>query len=246
MATKDANGWTPNDYDALVAMAERQGAPASWFAATMLAESDLMPSAKNSLGYRGLIQFSPTYLKDFGLSDAQVANFTSWTPAQQMPYVERFLRPWRPVTGWVNRAQIQQAVYLPATIKLRGSTPESVIASKTDDSEALRRAYEANKAAFDPQNKGYIQVQDLENRLALVISHQPKRWTTALDGIHNAGGTSSSSDFSNVSSNTSTTVSTISNVNRQRLVLAATGLLIGFAGYYIYEQQQRMPRRRYA
>lgn len=164
----DILGWTPNDYAALVAMAERQGAPPDWFAAVMMSESSMRPWAKNpNGGAQGLIQFA-------NLSE----DITGWTPAEQMPLIERFYSPWRPAGGWESRAQIYQANYLPATIGKLGSSPDTVIARRGDG------LYQG--AIFDRGNKGFTTVGDLEVRLAAVT--HGAQWDAAVAGIEAAGG----------------------------------------------------------
>lgn len=173
---RDRNGWTPTDYDALVAMARNQGAPADWFAAVMASESDLRAFAQNPSGAQGLIQFA-------GLG----TNITGWTPAQQMPLVAKYYTPYRPVGGWVSRAQIYQANYLPATIAQKGSAPGTVLARRG----AGDGFYQG--AIFDKTGKGYTTVQDLELRLRDKTKPSDPQWQAALAGIRAAGGDISTS-----------------------------------------------------
>lgn len=228
MAT-DANGWTPNDYAALVGMANRQGAPPDWFGAAMLAESGLSPAAINASGYRGLIQFSKSNLRGFGLTNRQIEDFIKLTPAQQMPYVERYLRPWRPADGWANRAQLHQAVYLPGTIKAFGSDPHAIIVRKGDPNY---------NAILDKAKKGYIQVIDLEAFMRDAINHSPNKWQTFTTGIENAGGEMDNPDVSNVLFHPGDEQS-IADSAGSAILVAVSSLVIGASAYYIYNQNKQ-------
>jgi hypothetical protein len=180
--TLDILRWSPDDYQALVAMARTQGAPPEWFAAVMYRESDLNPKAMNpSIPTLGINQISAPNLKAYGLSDEQLALFLSWSPARQMKYVERFYRPWRPATGWVSRAQIYQAAYMPGTIKWKGSDPATVLSKKGQPE------YDLN-TSLDPDKKGFVTVGDLERVLQARIDRSDSLFDYALAGIDNAGG----------------------------------------------------------
>jgi hypothetical protein len=215
MAARDILGWTAEDYQALVAMADRQGAPAEWFMAVMASESDMRPWAANAEGCVGLIQFcSPP-----------VANMASLSPAQQMPYIERYYAPKRPSGGWESRAQIYQANYLPATIRSKGSDPDTVIAVRGDG------LYQGT--IFDHTNKGFTTVNDLEIRLQ--DKTQGREWQAALAGIAAAGGS-------------------ISPFRRSPWTIILGGLALGGAASYLYANREYLlparrrssPRRRYA
>jgi len=203
----DIVGWNPSDYTALVNMAYSLGAPAEWFAAVMMSESSMQASAQNSSGCVGLIQFcSPP-----------VANMTSMTPAQQMPYVANYYLPKVPAGGFISRAQIYQANYLPATIAKDGSDPSAVISTKGDG------LYQG--VIFDHTNKGYTTVGDLEYRLAQVT--QGAKWQAVLDGIQAAGGSQPVNTPSSVASFVSSDL-------KQVAAIALAGTVVGAAGWYIY------------
>jgi hypothetical protein len=181
MLGKDLLGWAPEDYAALTAMAQRQGAPAEWFASVMMSESSMNPSAVNASGCVGLIQFcSPP-----------VSGIRAMSPAEQMPWIENFYAPKRPAGGWPSRAAIYLANYLPAVLRSKGSDPSTVIATAGDG------LYQG--AIFDHAGKGFSTVADLEQRLQDVTSgakgHAAAMWNAALAGIAAAGGASPPSSF---------------------------------------------------
>lgn len=179
---RDSLGWSLDDYKALVEMANRHQAPPEWFAAVMYRESDMNPRAKNSLGFRGLIQFSIDNLKNmFRLSDTQTENFTNLTPAKQIKFVDRFYHAWRPSDGWANRAQLYQATYMPGTIKWKGSDPGTILAKKGE------QTYDLN-LSLDPDKKGFITVNDLERVIQARLDRNGSLWPVALQGIAAAGG----------------------------------------------------------
>jgi hypothetical protein len=166
----DLLGWNPEDYAALVALANQMGVHADWLAAVMLSESGMNPNIVNSVGCIGLIQFCGAK-PPLGL-----------TPAQQMPYVGRYYGQFSPPGGWYSRAQIYQANFVPATLP-HGSDPDLVLARQGDGN------YEGNAAAFDVSGKGTITVQDLDDRLDRIIAQNPKTWAAVESGIGAAGGT---------------------------------------------------------
>lgn len=231
----DSNGWTTNDYTALVQMAQDQGAPADWFAAVMMAESSMNPSAKNPAGYRGLIQFSKDNLRSLGLSNAEIENFTKRTPAQQMPFVARYFLPKRPPGGWINRSQLYQATYLPATIRSKGSAPGAVLARRGDGTGF----YEGN-TIFDFDKKGFITVGDLEHRLQNVTSNRSVKWADALNGIQAVSGQPTDDHFVVFNPETAA-VPRISRGTVMATILG--GLVLGASGYYIYKMQQQQSRQ---
>lgn len=201
----DAVGWNPSDYDALESMARAEGIPAGWPAAIMLSESGMNPDATNSIGCVGLIQFcldKPPY----GL-----------TPAQQMPYVQRYFQQRRPAGGWISRAQLYQSAYLPATIAELGSDPSTIIARQGGP-------FYAGNEVFDPEGKGYITVGDLDARLDRVTAGHPEAWANISAGIRSAGG--SLGGFPAWGSTA---------------LLIAGGLALGGLSFYLYENRRYLP-----
>lgn len=236
MQQKDALGWTLTDYQALKDLETHQGAPAEWFAAVQYRESDMNPAAKNALGFRGLIQFSVQNLKDYGLSDAQIDKFTTWTPAKQMKYVDRFYRSWRPATGWESRAQIYQATYMPGTIKWKGSAPTTILAKKGS------QEYDLN-TGLDVGHKGYITVGDLESVIQTRLDRDDSLWIYALAGIDAAGGS--------VDPNSVAQLERTGLLNQERAILTAPpssrgavaatfagAVLLALGGYYAFQNRR--------
>lgn len=174
MFGKDRLGWTSDDYAAQHAVAQHQGIPDDWLAAVEMSESSMNPAARNPSGAQGLIQFA-----NLG------QDITGWTPAQQMPLIDAYFTPKRPPGGWISRAQLYQAGYLPITIKTKGSEPNTILSVQGDG------FYQG--AIFDRQGKGFTTVADLEARLNDVTygASTPgaiARWNAALAGIAAAGG----------------------------------------------------------
>lgn len=172
----DLNGWTPADYQGLVAVARRIRIPADWLAAVMLNESGLHSSATNSIGCVGLIQWCSPPRSDMA----------SLSPADQMPYVLQYFSGWTPPGGWSSRGQLYQATYVPATIQLKGSSPTTVITQRGDG------LYDGNET-LDPDGKGWITVGDLDRVLGATVAAHPQKWAAVEAGIQAAGGSLSSS-----------------------------------------------------
>jgi murein DD-endopeptidase MepM/ murein hydrolase activator NlpD len=76
---------------ALNKTADRLGVPGQWLADIIAHETigTFSPSIGNGMGYYGLIQFGEDARKDLGVS---VDQLKSMTPAQQMKYVEKYVR----------------------------------------------------------------------------------------------------------------------------------------------------------
>lgn len=248
MALTDSNGWTQNDYAALVQMARSQGVPPDWFAAVFMAESGMHAGAQNRRGcvasqsttcYQGLAQLSKEFLQStMHMSPAEMDSFARRTPAQQMEAIDRYFRPWRPRSGWISRAQIYQATFLPATIARKGSTPNTVI-TRREDSDSF---YEDN-LIFDRAKKGFITVADLDRRMEIATEHDnPQGWRDALVGIQNAGG-----DNSFVLERPVRPVEAAGGMSAAELAVTILGgLVLGASTYYIYTMQKQRPHRRVA
>lgn len=197
---KDAIGWQPADYEALVKLAGRMPAPVQegsvppeWLAAVMYSESRMRPWKANGLGYRGLIQLGTQELKGMGLSDAQLARFTQLTPAQQMRYVERYYKVWQPAGGWISRAQLYQGTFLPSTIRYKGSDPATVLASKPSDGCPKAHDVFCNNKILSHDGKK-ITVGDLDQTIEDVLTQTkegPLEWPVVLEGIRHAKQTAS-------------------------------------------------------
>jgi hypothetical protein len=186
MSTKDKLGWTAKDYDALLAMAGRLDIPSEWLVAVMYSESQMNPKAKNSLGYRGLIQLGSSELHGMGLKQAQIDDFTNWTPARQIPYAERYFKYWAPKEGgWVSRAQLYQATFLPSTVARLGSAPGVVLARKPKTGCPEKGNVFCSNAPFSRDGKT-ITVGDLEAKIEERTKSPWSKFDTALEGVQQA------------------------------------------------------------
>lgn len=246
MATKDRLGWTIADYDALLATAARLGLDPAWLAAVIYSETSFDPSAHNSLGYRGLIQFGKNELHGMGLSEKQVDDFIHWSPVRQMPFVERYLKYWAPADGWISRAQIYQATFLPSTIARLGSKPEVVLARKpADGCPSPGNVFCAN-AVFSRDGKT-ITVGDLEAKIVERINSPWSKFATAQEGVQAASDRRVAiTDMPAApagQSATSITPIALYNPSESRAFSTGTmlvaGLAIGLGSYYFLRNQQR-------
>ena len=125
-------------------------------------ESGISPRAKNpSSGAAGLIQF--TNLAGVGWSGT-IEQFLSLSGVEQLPYVERFLRPYANYN--LNTAgRIHQALFVPAT--LPGSLDDSLPlvrrgGTRWSGSNCNEACIYEGHAFLDVGNKGYITAGDLE------------------------------------------------------------------------------------
>ncbi len=75
----------------LLEICKRNGWDADGLAAAIALESGWSPTALNSAGYVGLLQFSPMTLRAWGLSPDTVRG---WSAPRQLELVERYYRAW--------------------------------------------------------------------------------------------------------------------------------------------------------
>ncbi|MFC0618062.1 DUF2272 domain-containing protein [Deinococcus budaensis] len=137
----------------------------------MMAESGLRPDAHNPRGHAsGLIQFMPATLARLGWAAGDEA-FRRLSAEAQLPYVERYYRPYR-AAGLTSTARLYQATFLPATLA-GGSDPATVLAARDGPSA---QAYAAN-SGLDRRGDGTIRVADLT--AAVERRCQGPRWEEA-------------------------------------------------------------------
>ncbi len=129
--------YTARFADSLKAVATRLGFEPNWMLHVMHAESRLQPSATNSIGATGLIQFMPATAIDLGTTAARIAKMSA---TEQLPYVERF---YRPIKGKIkSAAELRLYTFFPAAL----GKPDSFVL-KTDRLPAQTVA--SRNAAFD-------------------------------------------------------------------------------------------------
>ena len=97
----------------------------------------------------------PDNLPGVGWKEGHEA-FRRLSAEAQLPYVERYFRPWAG-RGLNSAARVYQTTFLPATL-VDGSDPATIICQRGGKNS---RAYEPNKV-FDTAKKGYITVGDLQ------------------------------------------------------------------------------------
>jgi murein DD-endopeptidase MepM/ murein hydrolase activator NlpD len=121
---------------ALHGVAKNLGIPSEWLADVIAYESagTFSPSIPNGLGYYGLIQFGDAAMQDLGVTRERL---TSMSAAQQMQYVEKYLRLQMKYAG-VSRL----------------TSPEMVVAAINQGHTVLKDVWERGAAAVtDSQNR---------------------------------------------------------------------------------------------
>lgn len=122
----------------------------------MNSESGIRASAHNPNGHAsGIIQFMPATLLGLGWTQGHEA-FRQLTAEEQMPFVERYYRPFER-QGLNSTARLYQATFLPATLN-RGSEPDTVLVDIHNNDHV--RAYAPNRG-LDRRGDGRILVGDL-------------------------------------------------------------------------------------
>jgi peptidoglycan hydrolase-like protein with peptidoglycan-binding domain len=142
----------------------------------MNSESGMRASAHNPNGHAsGLIQFMPVTLVNVGWPHGHAA-FRRLTAEEQMPFVERYYRPYVR-QGLNSTARLYQATLLPATLH-RGSEPDTVIVDANRHDNAF--AYAPNRG-LDRRGDGRILVGDL----SAFVEHAKRstRWHEAAERL---------------------------------------------------------------
>lgn len=151
---------------------------------TMMAESSIRAEAHNPHGdASGLIQFMPATLRGLGWTAGHAA-FRQLSAEQQLPYVERYYRPYQHY-GLHSIARLRQATFLPATLP-GGSEADRVLAGRDGPYAA---AYRAN-SGLDRRHDGTIRVSDLT--AAVERACVGPRWHEAQGRLEQAAGGGSS------------------------------------------------------
>lgn len=152
---------------AVVAMAERHQTRPEYLLAVWNSESGLNPKAVNPKGgAAGLNQSMPDTLKSYGMSEADVAAYPTWSAERQLPWIEKQLAV---VTKYAGHGMADAMEYyaanfwMPALKRWAGASTE--IVRKGDHTKYGKvtpdMAYKANQG-FDAEGKGYITAADLQ------------------------------------------------------------------------------------
>lgn len=153
------------------AMAQRLGLSFAQLLFVMNSESGLNPAALNpSGGASGLIQFMPMTLAAYGLTPEELR---AMTREEQLPYVERFLRPYAG-KKLSSVGRIHQALMAPASLDV-ATRPDDVIAARGGKRYGGQEAavYAGNARAFDPKGLGVITARMMEDRDIAVAKTSP-------------------------------------------------------------------------
>ena len=194
---KAAVGSDTEFLNGLVAMSKRLGVNPSDLLAKMASESSLQPYAQNSKTLAtGLIQMKPTTAASLGTS---ISALKGMTRAQQLPYIEKFLKPTfakakKPITA----GHVYTATFLPAFIN---EPSDFVIASKDG---SLPKGYGREPYYWYRDNDGLdlnkdnkIQIFELGQRIAQMKKDFGIGGGTiaggATSGTTSGGGTGSTS-----------------------------------------------------
>lgn len=151
--------------DALVQAARKLGADPATIAAVINFESGWRANAVNAAsGATGIIQFLPSTARKLGTSTSALKGMSA---AQQMPYVEAYLRPYRGRLGTLQA--VAMAVFYPKAM----NWPEGT----------------AFPASVQKANPGIRTVADYLNRVrARTALTVVERTTTSMAGVWLVGG----------------------------------------------------------
>jgi hypothetical protein len=163
--------WTDADFRTLVDASHRLSLNPADLLLIMTSESGLNPSA----AYRGkdgrviaggLNGMTEAGAGAGGLTVAQIQDFPSWSVAQQLPVVERFMHTALSGVAPPDNAAVLYAYnFAPGHVRSRGTSLDTVLYTKGVDGAA----YDL-QAVVDHGSKGYITIRDLSYWLSDVAN----------------------------------------------------------------------------
>lgn len=183
--------WTEADFKALAELAARRKMSPADLLLVMTSESGLKPYAanRNAEGYPvavGLIQFTSAANDAIGVTEGERVELVRSTVAEQLPLVDRMFG----AIGWTKAGKtydsagvVYEAIFAPARMTSRGTTPDVILYTEADDPAAYR-----GNPGFDREKKGYITVGDLIDHLR-VVAEQPV-YLAGLQRLRDATGDS--------------------------------------------------------
>jgi hypothetical protein len=168
-------------------VAERLGIPFDELLLAMTTESGIKASthARLDKSVVGLLQFTPSTLKALGWTGT-ADEFASLSELQQLPWVEKFLKPYAK-QGITSDARIHQALALPASLSI-GKNRDDIILRKggTGYHGEESKIYDAYQNDFDHEKRGYITVGDFE-KTDLFWGKKSTRFQYAISRLHQLG-----------------------------------------------------------
>ena len=145
-------------------MGQRRKTDPEHFLVVWCAESDLTPTALNSIGARGLNQMTPGTLKSLGAPP----DFEKLSAEEQLPWIERLIAARETLNGgpFESAARYYHSNFFPLTMA-RGDSPSTVVVARDADDARERAAYAGNKV-LDADGDRRITLADLAAVLARV------------------------------------------------------------------------------
>ena len=143
---------------ALVAqMGQRRRTNPEHYLVVWCSESDLIATAHNAAGARGLNQMMPGTLRSLGAP----ADFEQLSAEDQLPWIERLIAAREALNGgpFESAARYYHSNFFPLTMA-RGSSPATVVVGRDAEDSRERAAYKAN-AQLDVDRDGAITLADL-------------------------------------------------------------------------------------
>jgi hypothetical protein len=165
----------PGFYKKLLEVASNVGMKPEDILNVMALESGLDPSA--GTGAVGLVQFLPTYLKDYGYTGTG-QDFKNESGETQLIYVERLIKSLMKLTGgkpFKSAVEYYVGNFIPAALKIPGvqqQNPDTIICSRDPKEPHIpgvkintERLYYRSNAGLDFDKDGNITYGDLKNKL---------------------------------------------------------------------------------
>jgi len=155
----ESGGLTDSFLRSAVEVSRRIGCHSRDLLAVMMRESHINPHAQNrSSSAVGLIQFLPGTLAHLGWTGT-VEYFRNLTAEEQLPWVEKFLRP-SSQYGLGSAARVYQAVFMPASLRLGAGDDTALV----DCRGVFAERYQRNRP-LDIDGDGRITVRELQQAI---------------------------------------------------------------------------------
>ena len=147
----------------LARMGQRRNTDPAHYLVVWCSESDLTPTAVNSIGARGLNQMTPDTLRGLGAPE----DFEKLAAEDQLPWIERLIAAREHYNGgpFESAARYYHSNFFPLTMA-RGNAPSTVVVAGDAEDPRERAAYAGNKG-LDADHDGRITLADL----AAVLEH---------------------------------------------------------------------------
>ena len=167
-------------YEKLVDGCASIGAAPEAMLGMMTAESGITCAARNASGAQGLTQLMPSTVRNLGYDESKRGPFAAAAPEVQLNFALAYFSQWRRhfgLGGFVNRAQLYQCNFMPATLE-GAYDPEEVLIARSKWSIG----YDENRW-LDANGDFVITLGELEAAIETAVGRTQHRYYDALASL---------------------------------------------------------------